>query len=81
MLLNISSKATYNRKYQPLAINSQVRAYVKPKTLKKGPVSVWLKGEFEIMVFKDNQYLINHRHHVWNRWGLLKVDAAEGKGF
>ena len=31
--LNINSKATYNRKYPPLKIGSQVRTYVKPKSM------------------------------------------------
>ena len=34
--LNIESKATYNRKYPPLKKGSEVRTYIKPKTMTKG---------------------------------------------
>ena len=77
---NINSKATYSRKYPPLSIGSQVRTYVKPKSMKKQNVSVWSKEVFNITFIKDSQYLINdHRRRVWNRWELLKIEGAEGK--
>ena len=70
--LDINSKATYNRKYQPIKAGDKVRTYVKPKSMKKGKVSAWSKMYI--------QYLINdHRQHVWNRHELLKIESAEGK--
>ena len=78
--LYINSKATYDRKFPPLSIGSQVRTYVKPTSMKKGNVSVWSKYIFNITFIKDNEYRINdHRRGVWNRWELLKIDGAEGK--
>ena len=78
--LNISSEATYNRKYPPLEIGDKVRTYVKPKSMKKGTDSVWSKEVFEITLIKDKQYFINDfRRRVWNRHELLKVTASEGK--
>ena len=78
--LNITSKATYNRKYPPLKISDKVRTYVKQKSMKKGTDSHWSKEIYTITFIKDKQYLINdHRRRVWNRWELLKVNASEGK--
>ena len=78
--LNINSKATYNRKYTPLKIGSQVRTYVKPKSFKKGNGSAWSKDVYTISFTNDKQYLINdHRQRVWNRHELLKIGSAEGK--
>ena len=69
--LNISNKATHNRKYPPLKVSSQVRTYVKPKSFKKGYESVWSKDVYTITCIKDKQYLINdHRRRVWNRHEL-----------
>ena len=78
--LNMISKASYNRKYPPLKIGSQVRTYVKPTSMKKQHVSVWSNEVFKFTFIKDNQYLINDfRHRVWNRHELLRVDGVEGK--
>ena len=78
--LNISKRATYNRKYEPIKVGDKVRTYVKPKSMKKGYDSSWSKDVYTITFIKDQQYLINdHRRRVWNRWELLKIEGAEGK--
>ena len=78
--LYISKRATYNRKYEPIKVGDEVRTYVKPKSMKKGYDSSWSKDVYTITFIKDNQYLINdHRRRVWNRWELLKIEAAEDK--
>ena len=78
--LNTSSKATYKRKYKPIKVGGQVRTYVKPKSKKRGNVSVWSKDVYTITFINDKQYLTNdHRQRVWNRWELLKIESAEGK--
>ena len=78
--LNINNKATYNRKYPPIKLGGQVRTDVKPKSMKKGTVSVWSKDVYTIAFIKYKQCLINdHRQRVWNRWELLKIESAEGK--
>ena len=78
--LNINSKATYNRKYNPIQVGDKVRTYVKPTSMKKGHVSVWSKDVYTITFIKYKQYIINdHRQRVWNRLELLKIESAEGK--
>ena len=78
--LNISKRAPYNRKYEPIRVGDKVRTYVKPKNMKKGYDSSWSKDVYTITFIKDNQYSINdHRRRVWNRWELLKIEGAEGK--
>ena len=78
--LNISKRATYNRKYEPIKVGDKVRTYMKPKSMKKGYDSSWSKDVYTITFIKDKQYLINdHRRRVWNRWELLKITASEGK--
>ena len=39
--LNIESKATYSRTYPPIFKSSEVRTYIKPKTMTKGYDSKW----------------------------------------
>ena len=79
-MFNITSKATYNRKYKPIKVCDQVRTYVKPKSMKKGNGSVWSKDVYTIAFIKYTQCQINdHRQRVWNRWELLKIESAEGK--
>ena len=78
--LNISKRATYNRKYEPIKVGDKVRTYMKPKSMKKEYDSSWSKDTYTITFIKDKQYLINdHRRRVWNRWELLKINASEGK--
>ena len=78
--LNINSKATYNRTYKPIKVGDKVITYVKPTSMKKGNVSVWLKYVYTITTIKDKQCLINdHRQRVWNHWELLKIESVEGK--
>jgi len=78
--LNIKNKAEFNRKYKPIKVGDKVRTYMKPKSMKKGYDSSWSKDVYTITFIKDNQYLINdHRRRVWNRWELLKIEAAEDK--
>ena len=80
MYIYIYSKATYNRKCKPLKVGDKVRTYVKPKSMKKGNVSVWPKDVYTITFIKDKQDLTNdHRQRVWNRHELLKIESAEGK--
>ena len=80
--LNISNKATYNRKYPPLSAGQKVRTYVKPKSFKKIYDSVWSKEVYTITFVTYNQYLVNdHKRKVYNRWELLKIDGAEGEYF
>ena len=50
--LNVNSKAMYNRKYKPIKVGDQVRTYVKPKSMKKGSVSVWSKDVYTITFIK-----------------------------
>ena len=79
--LNIKNKATYARKYPPLAVGQKVRTYIKPHTFKKGYQPSWSKEIYKITYIKNNQYLINDssRKRVWNRHELLKVEGEEGK--
>ena len=68
------SKATYNRKYKPIKACDKVIEYLKPKSMKKGNVSVRSEDVYTITPIKDKQYLINdHRQRVWNRWELLRI--------
>ena len=79
--LNISNKATYNRKYQPLKVGDKVITYVKPKSFKKGYESVWSKEVYTIQLIKDGTYLLNdyQKKRVYHRHELLKINASEGK--
>ena len=79
--LNITSKATYNRKYEMLKVSDQVRTYVKPKSMKKGTDSYWSANVYTITFIKDKQYLLNdyEKKRVYHRHEILKVNASEGK--
>ena len=79
--LNISNKATYNRKYQPLKVGDKVRTYVEPKSFKKGYESVWSKEVYTIQLIKDGTYLLNdyQKKRVYHRHEMLKINASEGK--
>ena len=79
--LNIRSKATFARKYPPLAVGQKVRVYQKPKSFKKGYESTWSKEVYTIQLIKDGTYLLNdyQKRRVYRRHELLKVNATEGK--
>ena len=78
--LNIKQKAQYKRKYPKLSVQDSVRVYQKPTTFKKGYHSAWSKEVYNITFINDKQYLVNdNKRRVYNRWGLLKADDAEGK--
>ena len=79
--LNISNKATYNRRYPPLSVGQKVRAYVKPKSSKKGYESVWSKEVYTVQLIKDGTCLLNdyQKRRIYRRHELLKVNAPESK--
>ena len=79
--LNIKSKATFNRKYEPLKVGDYVRTYVKKKSHQKQTDKRWSEEIYKITFIKDNQYMINdaNRKRVWSRHELLKIKGAEGK--
>ena len=79
--LNISNKATYNRRYPPLKVSDQVRVYQKPKSFKKGYESVWSTKAYTLELIKDGAYLLNdyEKRRIYGRHELLKVDGAEAK--
>ena len=79
--LNIRNKASFNRKYPPLAVGQKVRVYQKPTTFKKGYHSTWSKEIYTIQLIKDGAYLLNdyQKRRMYRRPELLKVDASEGK--
>jgi len=79
--LNIKSKASFNRKYEPLKVGDYVRTFVETKSHSKQTDKRWSEEIYRITFVKDNQYLINDpsRRRVWNRHELLKIKGAEGK--
>ena len=79
--LNISNKATYNRRYPPIKVSDQVRVYQKPKSFKKGYESVWSTKVYTIQLIKDGVYSFNdyEKRRIYRRHELLKVNASEGK--
>ena len=82
ILFNIHSKATFKRKYPPLKKDSQVRTYIKPKTMTKGYESKWSKDVYKVVAITDDkkQFLIsNNSKRLYSRHELLLVRGAEGK--
>ena len=79
--LNISNKATYNRRYPPLKVGQKVRTYVKPKSFKKEYESVWSSQIYTIQLIKDGTFLFNgyEKKGAYRRHELLRVDVSEGK--
>ena len=79
--LNIKSRSTFNRKYEPLRVGDYVRTYVKKKSHHKQTDKRWSDEVYEITYIKDGLYLINdpNRRRAWSRHELLKIKGAEGK--
>ena len=82
ILFNIHNKATFNRKYPPLKKGSEVRTYVKPKTMTKGYESKWSKDVYKVVAITDDgkQFMVsNNSKRLYSRHELLLVKGAEGK--
>ena len=82
ILFNIQSKASFNRKYPPLKKGSEIRTYVKPKTMTKGYDSRWSKEVYKVVAITDDkkQFLIsNNSKRLYSRHELLLVRAVENK--
>ena len=80
--LNIESKATYNRKYPPLKKGSEVRTYIKPKTMTKGYDSRWSKEVYKVVAITDHgkQFMVNNNsRRLYSRHELLLVRGTETK--
>ena len=79
--LNIYNNSNFARKYPPLKVGDSVRTYVKKKEgFKKGYESSWSKEVYEVMFFKDKQYMINdNKKRLYSRHELLKISGVEGK--
>ena len=82
ILFNIHSKASFNRKYPPLKKGSEVRTYIKPKTMTKGYESKWSKEVYKVVAITDDkkQFLIsNNSKRLYSRHELLLVRGTESK--
>ena len=82
ILFNIHNKATFNRKYPPLKKGSEVRTYVKPKTMTKGYESKWSKDVYKVVAITDDgkQFMVsNNSKRLYSRHELLLIRGAEGK--
>ena len=80
--LNIYNKANFNRKYPPLFKDSEVRTYIKPKTMSKGYESRWSKEVYKVIAITDDkkQFMVNNNSkRLYSRHELLLVRGAEGK--
>ena len=80
--LNIYNKANFNRKYPPIKMGSEVRTYVKPKTMTKGYESKWSASVYKVIAITDDgkQYMVNNNtRKLYSRHELLLVRGAEGK--
>lgn len=80
--LNIYNKASFNRKYPPLKKGSEVRTYVKPKTMSKGYDSRWSKEIYKVVAITADgkQFMVsNNTRRLYSRHELLLVRGAEGK--
>ena len=80
--LNIYNKASFNRKYPPIKMGSEVRTYVKPKTMTKGYESKWSASVYKVIAITDDgkQYMVNNNtRKLYSRHELLLVRGAEGK--
>ena len=80
--LNIYNKANFNRKYPPLKKDSEVRAYVKPGSFKKGYESKWSKDVYKVVAITDDgkQFMVsNNSKRLYSRHELLLIRGAEGK--
>ena len=80
--LNITNKANFNRKYPPLKKGSEVRTYIKPKTMTKGYQSRWSKEVYKIVAITGDgkQCMVsNNSRRLYSRHELLLVRGTEGK--
>ena len=80
--LNITNKANFNRKYPPLKKGSEVRTYIKPKTMTKGYNSRWSKEVYKIVAITGDgkQFMVsNNSRRLYSRHELLLVRGTEGK--
>ena len=80
--LNIYNKAKFNRKYPPIKMGSEVRTYIKPKTMTKGYESKWSANVYNVIAVSDDgkQYMVNNNtKKLYSRHELLLVRGAEGK--
>ena len=80
--LNIESKATYSRSYPPLKKGSEVRTYIKPKTMTKGYDSRWSKEVYKVIAITEDkkQFMVNNNSkRLYSRHELLLVKGVEGK--
>ena len=83
ILFNIHNKATFNRTYPPLKKDSEVRTYVKPKTMTKGYDSRWSKEIYKVVAITDDnkQFMMNNNsRRLYSRHELLLIRGSEGKG-
>jgi hypothetical protein len=80
--LNIINKANFNRKYPPLKKGSEVRVYLKPKTMSKGYDSRWSKEVYKVVAITDDgkQFMVNNNsRRLYSRHELLLVRGTETK--
>ena len=80
--LNIYNKATFARSYPPLKKSSEVRTYIKPKTMTKGYESKWSKDVYKVVAITDDgkQFMVNNNsRRLYSRHELLLIRGAETK--
>jgi hypothetical protein len=80
--LNITNKAKFARTYPPIFKSSEVRVYIKPKTMSKGYESRWSPTVYKVVAITDDkkQFLIsNNSKRLYSRHELLLVRGVEGK--
>ena len=81
-MANIQNKATLARSYPPLKKGSEVRTYIKPKTMTKGYDSKWSKDVYKIVAITDDekQFMVNNNsRRLYSRHELLLVRGTETK--
>ena len=77
--INISNKATYNRKYPPLKVNGNVRVYIKNP---KGYDARFTTTLYKVLRISEDgkQFLINNNtRRLYSRHELKKVDEVQTK--
>ena len=63
-------------------MGSDVRTYIKPKTMTKGYESKWSASVYKVIAVSDDgkQYIVNHNtKKLYSRHELLLIRGAEGK--
>jgi len=80
--INIRQQAQFKRRYPELVVGDSVRTFVKRHTFTKGYNSGWSVNVHKILHVSNDKTVFNKRwkKRVYNRWELLKVAGAEGKG-